>query len=272
MQLTLVRYIPKKYGDDEELQSAKLYPRGHGFQDGCVRLEMQSVEGVAWMEGLVPKIPPLKEGGSGYKYLPPGTKPYRHYRAFSRQVSLLDPEKGPNFFVRDLLRANPALRKGSFTAKVMRQDLHRGQMSAVMLCHVSSDLVPYIDSMENKLLHGVGTVRMEPYELASRVISGAGPEEGTIEPSDEDMPDDEEVEQLLKEAVTLRAETDEDREERERLQKRQEEIDRERKKAVEETKRREKVKKEIDLKKQKEDRLRKEKDKIVKEIKDKEKK
>ena len=139
-------------------------------------------------------------------------------------------------------------------------------MSVVMLCRVSSDLVPYIESMENELLHGVGSVRMEPYELASRIISDVPSAEGQVEPSDEDMPDEAEVQRLLQEAEKLRKETEEEKELKERLQKRQEEVEREKQKAVQEAQRIEKKKKEIEQRKQKEEQLKREKAKIEKKI------
>ena len=49
---------------------------------------------------------------------------------------------------------------------------------------------------------------MESYELASRIISDVPSAEGQVEPSDEDMPDEAEVQRLLQEAEKLRKESE----------------------------------------------------------------
>ena len=80
-----VEAYTKMYMSDPEGFSdigARVNIRIGGYDGIALKIKMDSLEGVTWMEQLVPQIPPMADGRLGYKFYPPGTKSTFQYRLF----------------------------------------------------------------------------------------------------------------------------------------------------------------------------------------------
>ena len=183
---TVNRSVLKECRDEEGNIDTEFMERLNGTtgqKDGCIRVKMDTEDGIDWYRQIVPKIPPRSKGGPGYFFLAPGERRFADYQVFLECMDLT--REGGMRDLEDLLRGyNPVVRKLSYySCRFIRLDAP--SCKVVVGLRLLACEAHILAAVDNTLSTGIEKARFRPivYRDPPRLFNRAMVESGSAPPT-----------------------------------------------------------------------------------------
>ena len=134
----------------------------------CIRMHMETEDGMTWAKDIVEDLPPREEGEDAYRYvlLRPGEKRFSHFITFTKNPDCRETADCPRF-IRWLGWQNPTLAGMRMSAEVV--DLDKKNRRTVLRLRVLTSDLHILSALDNTVLYGWERIKL----LADTTTDGA---------------------------------------------------------------------------------------------------